>query len=158
MNDIEVAFNEVEIEEYKSCRDLISRHIDMIEKNEIYVIGAVAASAVFALAAETKQVAIAAGFITILISLIGWARYHGLRSTIAVVDEYIKEKEGRSESLGFTQYYLKHKSGALGKSRETVWYILLGFALFFAFFVGGTAPLVKKGCGEVPGQTSVNGR
>lgn len=37
------------VEEYKSCRDLIGRNIDIIEKSEVYGVGATAAIAVFCL-------------------------------------------------------------------------------------------------------------
>jgi hypothetical protein len=44
------------VEEYKSCRELILKNIDIMEKNEIYVTGACAAIFVFSLQASDHVV------------------------------------------------------------------------------------------------------
>jgi hypothetical protein len=44
------------VEEYKSCRDLLKTNIDIMEKSEIFVVGAAAASAAFCLSSKNETV------------------------------------------------------------------------------------------------------
>jgi hypothetical protein len=51
------------VEEYKSCRDLIKTNIEIIEKSEVYAVGAVGAIAVFSLSSSVPIVATVSAWI-----------------------------------------------------------------------------------------------
>ena len=70
------------IEEYKSCRDLILKNIDIMEKNEIYATGACAAIFVFSLQTSDHLVSKITARVPLLIAALGWLRFYGLDDVI----------------------------------------------------------------------------
>src|SRR5271170_2257343 len=60
------------VEEYKSCRELILKNIDIMEKNEVYATGACAAIFVFSLQTSDHLVSKITAWLPLLIAALGW--------------------------------------------------------------------------------------
>ena len=57
------------VEEYKACRELIAKNIDIIEKTEVYAVAASAALFVFSLSATVRTVAVVAAWIPLIVGI-----------------------------------------------------------------------------------------
>ena len=97
--------NELLIEEYKSCRDLILKNIDIMQKNEVYATGACAAIFVFSLQAQDHVVAVVAAWLPPVITLLGWLRSYGLDDVIDKINGHLIELEAAYPPLKWTTYF-----------------------------------------------------
>ncbi len=95
------------VEEYKSCRDLISKNIDIVEKTEVYAIGAAAASAAFCLThLKDTVVRDASAILPLAVSVVGLLRYVGVDRTISKINRYLRLVELRHKRhIGWSRYY-----------------------------------------------------
>jgi hypothetical protein len=123
--------NELLVEEYKYCRALILKDIDIIEKNEVYVTGACAAIFVFSLQAPDHIVSVIAAWLTVGIACLGCLRFRGLNGSIDEINGYLAELEASRPPLHWTRYYLANDKKALRRTRQELW-----AALIIATFVG----------------------
>lgn len=124
------------VEEYKACRDLIAKNIDIIETAEVYAVGAAGASAAFAIASASSLVAWCCSFLPAIITLLGWRRWQGIDVTIGKLNDYLITVEKRFRSLGWTSYYRdNNEKRELKHSRESFWRILAGFSAATVFIV-----------------------
>ena len=127
---VEDARNNLLIEEYKSCRDLIKTNIDIMEKLEVYSIGAIAAVTTFALSKDNSTVEGVAIWLPLVITVAGFIRFLGVDSTIGKINDYLKGIEGSYGSLGWTSFYRRSARVKMLKfSRYLVWAILFAFSL-----------------------------
>ncbi|WP_375411070.1 hypothetical protein [uncultured Bradyrhizobium sp.] len=129
------------IEEYKSCRDLISKNIDIIEKTEVYAVGAAGATAVFSFSATQQIVATVSAWLPFVIALLGFVRFLGIDSTINKINTYLVALETKYPKLNWTTFYrASNKSKTLKKTRYGFWIVLglLGFA--FGIFMTMKGP------------------
>ena len=119
------------IEEYKSCRDLIAKNIDIIEKNEVYGVGAAGAVAVFSLSATDRTVCLVGSYLPLAISVVGLVRYFGIDRTIHKINNYLEGVEARYEGvLGWTRSYRSaNKVRWLKGSRYLIWTILIALSV-----------------------------
>lgn len=106
------------IEEYKSCRDLLAKNIEIMEKSEIYAIGAVAASAVYCLSSKNPTVVVLSSWLPFSISFLGLIRFLGLNSIIGTLNDYFEFIEARRENkIVWTTYYRDNRKPVLAVSR-----------------------------------------
>jgi hypothetical protein len=132
------------VEEYKSCRDLIGRNIEIIERSEVYAIGATAAIAVFCLSRSASQITIAktACWMTLLIPILGLVRFIGVDDTIDKINNYLVELEKKHPSIGWTtSYRAQNRYKILKKSRYAIWVVLIVFSIVFIGFIYCAGPL-----------------
>jgi hypothetical protein len=118
------------IEEYKSCRDLIGKNIDIIEKTEVYAAGAAGAVALFSLSATQWIVAATSSWLPFVISILGVLRFMGIDGTIDKINNYLVSVEKRYPKLNWTSSYREQNQyKVLKKSRYGFWVILALFGL-----------------------------
>ena len=133
------------VEEYKSCRELIKKNIEIIESNEIYIVGASGASAIFYLTSSADTAAYVAAWLPLVLSLVGFLRYTGLDQTIHTIDDYLVSLETKFPALGYTSYYRQHPHGtSLRWSRRAVWIILIIFSTAFGTYIAAHGPVRMK--------------
>lgn len=125
------------VEEYKSCRDLIAKNIEIIEKNEVYAVGSSAAVAVFSISQHDRLVCLAASYLPLAISILGFLRFFGVDQTIRKINNYLVTVERRHEALmGWTQFYrAANKLKWLKWSRYLIWGILFFLSVVFIYIV-----------------------
>ncbi|RVD58878.1 hypothetical protein EN866_19440 [Mesorhizobium sp. M2D.F.Ca.ET.223.01.1.1] len=110
------------IEEYKSCRELIGRNIDIIEKSEVYAIGACAAIFVFVLGVSDPLLYRIAAWLPLVVSILGLIRYIGIDSTIHKINDYLEKVEAEYTCIGWTTFYrAANTDKILKKSRYSFW-------------------------------------
>lgn len=130
------------MEEYKACRDLIKTNIDIIEKSEVYAVGAAAAAAVYCLSSTTELVQKAACWLPLVIAIAGAARFIGIDSTISKINNHLVSIEKRYPEIGWTgSYRTQNKWKVLKLSRYAIWLILAGCGVGFGLYVWRNAPL-----------------
>lgn len=114
------------IEEYKSCRELIKTNIEIIEKSEIYAVGAVGAIAVFSISSSIEVVAKVSAWIPLAIALLGLVRFIGVDSTIDKINNYLVQVETQHPKLQWTSFYrASNKHKLLKKTRYAIWVVLI---------------------------------
>lgn len=120
------------IEEYKSCRELIGRNIEIIEKNEVFVVGACGAVFIYSLSASSHQVATLTSWLPVIISILGYIRYYGLDKTISFINDYLMALERGYPSLGWTGFYrFKNQDRILKRTRQLFWIVLFVICVVF---------------------------
>jgi hypothetical protein len=121
------------IEEYKSCRDLIAKNIDIIEKTEFYAVGSSAAVAVFSISQTERLICLTASYLPLAIAILGLLRFLGIDSTIRKINNYLIDVEKRYKSqIGWTHSYRAQNTfKSLKYSRYAIWIILLGLSVIF---------------------------
>ena len=130
------------IEEYKSCRDLIGKNIDIIEKTEIYAVGASAGLFVFSLSSTVKTVAVASAWLPLLIAALGIVRFWGLDDTIDKINNYLVTLEKKYSSINWTTFYRAHnKKKVLKMTRYGIWIFLMIVSIGFGTYMSCNAPL-----------------
>jgi hypothetical protein len=118
------------IEEYKSCRELILKNIDIMEKNEVFVTGACAAIFVFSLQSSDHVVATITSWLPPVITALGWLRFYGLDNVIDKINGRLIEIESAHPPLHWTTYYRAHnKPKILKRTRHALW-IVLGLSTY----------------------------
>lgn len=122
----------LEVEEYKACRDLISKNIDIIEKSEIYAVGAAAASAAFALSNPIPLVRETAAYLPAFIAIFGFVRYLGIDKTMHIIHDYIETIEVKYPKIGWVGFYrIKNTERWLKGSRYGIWSLLFLLGILF---------------------------
>ena len=130
------------VEEYKSCRELIAKNIDIIEKTEVYAVGASAAIFVFSLSATVRAVAIAAAWLPLVIAILGVVRFYGLDDTIDKINNHLVVLEKKYHAINWTTFYREHnKKKVLKKTRYGIWIMLIIVSLLFGAYMSFEAPL-----------------
>jgi hypothetical protein len=127
--------NELLVEEYKYCRALILKDIDIMEKNEIYVTGACAVIFVFSLQAPDHIVSVVAAWLPPFIACLGWLRFSGLDGSIDEINGYLAKLEASHPALNWTTYYLANDKRALRRTRQVLWAALTFFTLVGAAYL-----------------------
>jgi hypothetical protein len=118
------------VEEYKSCRDLIQTNIEIIEKSEVYAVGAVGAIAVFSLSSSVEMVAKVTSWIPLIIACLGIVRFYGVDSTIDKINNYLVTVEASHPEINWTTFYREHNKRKILKStRYAIWIILIGLGI-----------------------------
>jgi hypothetical protein len=130
------------VEEYKSCRDLIAKNIDIMEKTEVYAVGASAAIIVFSLSATVRAVGVVSAWLPLVIAILGFVRFLGLDDTIDKINNHLIELERKYASINWTTFYREHnKKKVLKKTRYGIWFALMIVSLVFAFYMTFEAPV-----------------
>jgi hypothetical protein len=143
------------VEEYKSCRELIKLNIDIIEKSEIYAIGAVAATSVYCLTLTSELVQRAACCVPFFISIAGSFRFYGIDSTIEKINNYLEIVESKYLYIGWTKSYrAQNRKRTLKWSRYAIWIILVLYSILFGVYVFYNAPLIPSAQATVASQAS----
>lgn len=118
------------IEEYKSCRDLIKTNIEIIEKSEVYAVGAVGAIVVFSISSSVEMVAKVSAWIPSIIAGLGLVRFYGVDSTIDKINSYLVTIETTYPEIQWTTFYRTHnKRKVLKGTRYAIWIVLLGLGI-----------------------------
>jgi hypothetical protein len=140
------------IEEYKACRELIGRNIEIIERNEVYVVGACAVVMVFAIDKGENILTIIIPFLPLVLAIIGLKRYVALDATISRIDKYIKKQESKYKIIGYTHHYeSSDPNPRLGNARRSVWHVLiLATSVFALYKTYAVINPLKDVCGECP--------
>lgn len=142
--------NELLVEEYRSCRDLIAKNIDIIEKTEVYAVGASAAIFVFSLSSTTKTIAVASAWLPLVIALLGFLRFRGIDDTIDKINNYLMKIEKKVETINWTTFYRENnKKKELKKTRYAFWIVLMLVSLGFGGYMSCNAPLSPPSTGKV---------
>ena len=125
---------DLSVENFKVCRELIVENIRIMERNETYVVGAVAAIIGFGIAQQDRTIFIIHALVAAVVVALGALRFAGLHHVIQLGDEYsrIVEKE-LATKVRWATYYQEHTHGTLGKSRLAFWIVL---GLLIAFYLG----------------------
>jgi len=141
--------------EYDALWALMSKNIDLIEKNERYAVAACGAAIAFILSKNfisigenvdtvkqidtVKQVA---AWVVFIIPCLGWVRYFGLRRANDTIYRYFREKiESNYAAVGYHTFYKEiylngiHPKGAVGWSRHLYWAALSFAALNFPLLI-----------------------
>jgi hypothetical protein len=114
----------LQIEEYEFCRQLIIENISVIEKTEIYAVGAVAATIAFSASQSNPLLAFLSSLLPLIISIIGFTRFFGMDKTIGRINSYLITLEEKQPNIKWTEYYRHSKPRALKLSRWWIWGIL----------------------------------
>lgn len=114
------------IEEYKSCRELILKNIEIMEKNEIYAIGACAALFVFSLQTPDHLVSVVTGWLPLIIVILGWLRFFSLDYVIKRINGYLVEVERDNPPLRWTTYYRANNQPKVLKWARNLLWLALG--------------------------------
>ena len=129
------------IEEYKSCRELILKNIDIMEKTEVYATGACAAIFVFSLQSSDRIVSVVTAWLPIIITILGILRFYGLDDVIDKINGHLIELERAHPPLNWTTYYRANNSSkALKKTRYGFWAALLAATLIGAVYITARCP------------------
>lgn len=149
-NHVSVELNkDLIIAEYSACRDILSKNIDIMEKFEIYSVGAIAASMVFLLNLCFEDINFIEQLknhpdirriflIPFVISLFGLMKFYSLDSVIGVYNDYLEKLECTYGVLGLTTHFRKwNKSSpiSLRVIHYFFWGLLMVFSIVFYFFV-----------------------
>lgn len=130
------------IEEYKSCRDLIAKNIDIMEKTEVYAVGAGAAVFAFSASSPVWVVAFGSALIPLVIAGLGYLRFVGLDDTINKINDYLVTLEKKYKTINWTTFYRKaNQKKTLKKTRQSFWGVFAAVSFFFALFMAIAAPL-----------------
>jgi hypothetical protein len=130
------------IEEYKSCRELIAKNIDIIEKTEVYAVGAWAAVFVFSLSSTVRAVAVASAWLPLVIAGLGFVRFYGLDDTIDKINNHFIALEKKFDSINWTTFYREqNKKKVLKKTRYGFWITLIILSVVFGSYMSCNAPL-----------------
>jgi hypothetical protein len=120
---------------------LISKNIDIIEKTEVYAVGAAGATAVFSSSATQQIVAIVSAWLPFVISLLGLVRFIGIDRTIHKINNYLVTLETKYPKLNWTTFYrASNKSKVLKKTRYGFWIVLGLFGLAFGILTTMKGP------------------
>ena len=134
-NPVAGADKDLVIEEYRACRDLIGRNIEIIERNEVYVVGACAVVFVFSIDKGDNLLTLITAFLPLALALIGRKRYIALDETISTINKYLIIQETRYGAISYSSYYEGHKKRHnLGNACRSVWTILIWASLIFAAY------------------------
>ncbi len=137
--------NEISKESYKDCRSLLQKNIDIMERNETYVVGSIAAVISFGIGQPERSVFVGQALLVPVLATLGALRWWGLRHVIQLSDAYSRELEKNLPVTGWATYYEAHRRGWLGLSRNMVWAILLAGAIAYpAFCLTRESTLVSK--------------
>jgi hypothetical protein len=129
------------IEEYKSCRELILKNIDIMEKNEVYATGACAAIFVFSLQSSDHIVSVVTAWLPVIITILGFLRFYGLDDVIDKINGHLVELETGHPPLNWTKYYRTNNSAkVLGKTRYGFWLALFATTLAGAIYLTVRCP------------------
>lgn len=130
------------IEEYKACRNLIAKNIDIIEKTEVAAVAACAALFVFSLSSTVRTVAVASAWLPLVIASLGFLRFYALDDTIDKINSHFIELEKKYKSIHWTTFYReKNKKKVLKRTRYAIWIILMIVSLGFGIYMLCNAPL-----------------
>jgi hypothetical protein len=130
------------VEEYKSCRDLIIKNIDIIEKTEVYAVGASAAIFVFSLSATARTVGVLSAWLPLVIAILGFMRFLGLDDTIDKINNHLVNLEKKHKSINWTTFYREHnKKKFLKKTRYSIWFLLMIVSTGFGVYMTLEAPI-----------------
>ena len=132
------------IEEYKSLRSLIEKNIDIMEKNEVYALGAAGALFVFSISATSRPVALAAAWTPLLIAFVGWLRFLGLDKAIDITNDYFLYKEIQYGEIEWVSWYKRQNietGKILKRSRILFWIVFKIACIGFGGFMTAKAPL-----------------
>jgi hypothetical protein len=133
------------VEEYKSCRDLIGKNIDIIEKTEVYALGAIACIFVFSLSSTERIVSVAAAWLPMVISFLGLVRFIGLDNTIDKINLYLISVEQKYGSINWTTFHkAANTKKVLKKTRYCFWITLPIVSFPFGLYMTCNAPLSTK--------------
>jgi len=130
-------------EEYKLCRGLIVENIQIIEKTEVYAVGAAAATMAFCATQSGRLLVSLACWLPLIISLLGAVRFWGVDVTIGRINDYLERMEVAHPELGWTTFYRLSRPRALKSSRLIFWAILIGVSLIFAAVTVTHGPYAK---------------
>lgn len=119
--DKEHRAHDLVLENYKDCRSLLQKNIDIMERNETYVIGAIAAVITFGLGQKDQTFLFSQAILVLLLAVVGTYRWNGLRHVIHISDDYCRKIEENFPVTGWATYYEAHRLGKLGRSREVFW-------------------------------------
>ena len=98
---------ELIVEEYKACRDLIGRNIEIVERNEVYIVGACAAIFAFSTEKGNSLLTFGAAWLPLVLAFIGKVRYDALHLTISKIDDYLRDRETHFKVISFSHFYLE---------------------------------------------------
>lgn len=130
------------IEEYKSCRELIAKNIDIIEKSEVAAVAACAALYVFSLSATTRAVAVFSAWLPLVISSLGALRFYGLDDVIDKINDRFVVLEDKYKTIQWTTFYReKNKKKVLKHTRYAIWLVLAIVSIGFGIYMSCNAPL-----------------
>lgn len=130
------------IEEYKSCRELIAKNIDIIERTEVYAVAAAAALFVFSLSATNKTIAVVSAWMPLVVAILGLMRFRGIDDTIDKINSYFIKLEGRYATIGWTTFYReKNKKKELKRTRYGIWFDMIAVSIVFGTYMSCTAPI-----------------
>jgi len=124
------------IEEYKSCRELLSKNIDIIEKTEVYAVGAAAAASAFCLSSTVDAVARFSCWLPLAISVLGLVRFVGIDATIGKINNYLVSIETKYPVISWTQSYRQQNTiKVLKGSRYIIWVVLILCSIAFGIYI-----------------------
>jgi hypothetical protein len=129
------------IEEYKSCRELILKNIDIMEKNEVYATRACAALFVFSLQSADHIVSVATAWLPVIITVLGFLRFYGLDDVIDKINGHLVELETKHPPQNWTKYYRANNSSkVLKRTRQDFWLALFATTLAGAIYLTVRCP------------------
>jgi hypothetical protein len=124
------------VEEYKSCRELLSKNIDIIEKTEVYAAGAAAAASAFCLSSTVDAVAKSSCWLPLIVSVLGLVRFVGIDATIGKINNHLVSMENTYPAISWTKSYRQqNKIKVLKASRYIIWVALIGCSLAFGCYI-----------------------
>jgi hypothetical protein len=124
------------VEEYKSCRELILKNIDIIEKTAIYAIGACAAIGVYSLQASDRVVADITILLAPIVAILGWLHFAAMDEIISKINGHLMETEEKHPALNWTHYYrANNRPKKLKNLRHAFWLTLLAASIIGAAYV-----------------------
>jgi hypothetical protein len=124
------------IEEYKSCRELILKNIDIMERNELYAAGASATLFVYSLQSLDHLVSVITAWLPVIVAVLGFLRFFGLDDVIDKINGHLVEVETAHPPLNWTTYFRAHNPCRLLKrTRQLFWFILFAATLVGAVYL-----------------------
>lgn len=95
------------IEEYKSCRGLIIKNIEIMEKFEIYSVFAIAISLAFSISISHKKYKFydISTIIPIFISVFGFIKYISLDKAIGIYNKYLINTEQQVVTIDLSSFF-----------------------------------------------------
>jgi lysylphosphatidylglycerol synthetase-like protein (DUF2156 family) len=134
------------VEEYKSCRELLKINIDIIEKSEVYSVGAAAATVVYCLSSTVEIVSKTACWLPLVISLLGLVRFVGIDATINKINNHLVNIEAAYPKISWTQFYREQNTFKILKySRYLIWAILTICSAAFGWYIFNYGPVAAPG-------------
>jgi hypothetical protein len=134
--------DDLSLEDFKSCRELLVENIRIMERNETAVVAAVGATITFGVASADP---LFTAHLVILptIIVLGYLRFLGLRHVIHLADEFTLKIEANLP-IGWATYYRAKSTGLLGRSRHAFWGVLALLAMFYLGFCIRCGPFPHK--------------